>query len=102
MARDTTTQKNKNRRMRQDALREQLSKQKHVEHVIEIVNELNDVKQELDQLMVQRKKIVLDTKLKLINKYLPELKSVEVVDEEGNDALPKSITINVVSPDTNS
>ena len=83
MARDTTTQKNKNRRMRQDALREQLSKQKHVEHVIEIVNELNDVKQELDQLMVQRK-------------------SVEVVDEEGNDALPKSITINVVSPDTNS
>jgi hypothetical protein len=34
----------------------------------------------------------------LLNKILPDLKSVEVVDEDGNNALPKAITINVVSP----
>ena len=98
MSRDTATAKQRNRRVRQEALREQLASQKHVEHVIDILNELNDESNELDQAMVQRKKIVVDTKLKLINKYLPDTKSVEIVDEDGNDALPKAITINVVSP----
>lgn len=96
MARDSATVKNRNRRVRQEALREQLQQQGHVQHVVEILGELNDEGREFDQLMVQRKKIVLDTKLKLINKYLPDTKSVEIVDEDGNDAIPKSITINVV------
>lgn len=99
MAGDSVTAKNRNRRIRQEALREQLAKQGHVQHVIDIVKDLNDEEKEYDHLMIQRKKIVLDTKLKLINKYLPDTKSVEIVDEDGNDALPKAITINVVSPD---
>jgi hypothetical protein len=34
-----------------------------------------------------------------IGQYVtPRLKAVEVVDEEGNNALPKFITINVVDP----
>ena len=98
---DTATAKNKNRRMRQEALREQLSNQKHVEHVVEILKKVEDEGHEMDSLMLQRKKLVVETKLKLINKYLPDTKSVEIVDEDGNDALPKSITINVVSPDKN-
>jgi hypothetical protein len=34
-----------------------------------------------------------------IGQYVsPKLKSIEVVDEDGNNALPKMITINVVDP----
>ena len=44
-------------------------------------------------------KSAMDGRLRLFSKYLPDLKSVEVVDQDGNDALPKSIQINVVSPD---
>jgi|DEB0MinimDraft_6_1074348.scaffolds.fasta_scaffold03492_5 uncharacterized protein YnzC (UPF0291/DUF896 family) len=94
------TAKHKNRRIRQEALREQLASQGHIQHVIEILDEVNDPDSEIDQNMLQRKKLVVDTKLKLINKYLPDLKSVEVVDEDGNDALPKSIVINVRATDT--
>ena len=79
--RDTARQRDKNKRMRQENLRDQLSAQGHVQHVVDILDELNDDKHEIDQLTVQRKKIVLDTKLKLIGKYLPDLKAIEV---EGN------------------
>ena len=98
MSRDSATAKNRNRRIRQEALREQLQAQGHVQHVVDILEDLNNEAKDIDQAMVQRKKIVLDTKLRLINKYLPDTKSVEIVDEDGNDALPKAITINVVSP----
>ena len=94
--------KDKNRRLRQEALREQLAQQKHIEHVISILGEVNDLNVEMDSLILQRKKMVVENKLKLINKYLPDLKSVELVDEDGNDALPKSITINVRSNDSHS
>lgn len=74
------TRANANRRLRQDALRDQLSNQGHIQHVSDIVKELNDPSIEFDQLMVQRKKIVIDTKLKLIAKYLPDVKQQEIVD----------------------
>lgn len=71
----------RNRRVRQQALRDQLANQGHIQHVIDIVQEINDEDKPLDQLMIQRKKIVIDTKLKLINKYLPDVKVEEFVDE---------------------
>ena len=80
MAKTGVTRANANRRLRQDALRDQLSNQGHVQHVVDIVNEVNDPSIEYDQLMLQRKKLVIDTKLKLINKYLPDVKQQEIVD----------------------
>ena len=71
---------NLNRQVRKNALRDQLSNQGHIQHVIDIVEEINDQNVEFDQLMIQRKKIVIDTKLKLINKYLPDVKIEEFVD----------------------
>ncbi|MBL4664254.1 MAG: hypothetical protein JKY22_12050 [Flavobacteriaceae bacterium] len=61
-----------NRQMRRDALREQLSNQKHVEHVIVLLDKLRDLDEELDNLEITRLSKVIDTKLKLINKYLPD------------------------------
>ena len=80
MAKTGVTRANANRRLRQDALRDQLSNQGHVQHVVDIVKEVNDPSIEYDQLMLQRKKLVIDTKLKLINKYLPDVKQQEIVD----------------------
>jgi len=65
-----------NKAIRQKALREQLSAQGHVQHVIDICVELNTLDAKLEPSDIQRKKIVIDTKLSLIKKYLPDLKPV--------------------------
>lgn len=89
-----------NRRVRQQALRDQLAEQCRVQHVIDNTKKLEDLKGvTMDSIEVQRIKAANDARLKLIDKYLPSQKSVEVVDEDGNDALPKSIVINVRATD---
>ena len=78
-----TTRAQDNRRIRQDALREQLAKQKHVEHVIDLRKKADDSDLELDSLRIQRIKLSIDTRLALIKKYLPDLKQIEVTGEDG-------------------
>tara|TARA_Y100000401_G_scaffold111223_1_gene109273 strand:+ start:709 stop:990 length:282 start_codon:yes stop_codon:yes gene_type:complete len=77
-----TTAANKNRAIRQEALREQLSSQGHVQHVVEMLNEIQDLQRDLDANDLARYKVAIDTKLKLIGKYLPDLKSVEHTGDE--------------------
>lgn len=72
-----------NRAIRQEALREQLSAQGHIQHVIDICAELNELTKPLEAVEVNRKKIVIDTKLKLINKYCPDLKQTELTGPDG-------------------
>lgn len=64
--------------VRQEALRQQLSAKGHVQHVIEMAEKLSDEDREIDRDLVSRYKIAIDTKLRLMNKYLPDLKAVEV------------------------
>lgn len=66
------------RHVRQEALRQQLEAGGHIQHVLDLAGELADQEKEMDQLQVTRYKTVIDTKLKLINKFLPDLKHVEV------------------------
>ena len=77
-----TTVANKNRAIRQEALREQLSNQGHVQHIVEMLNEIQDLQRDLDANDLARYKVAIDTKLKLIGKYLPDLKSVEHTGDE--------------------
>ena len=77
-----TTAANTNRSVRKEALREQLSAQGPVQHVVDILDEIKDLRKDLDQQDLARYKVVLDTKLKLISKYLPDLKSVEHTGDE--------------------
>jgi len=77
-----TTAATRNKQVRQEALREQLSAQGHVQHVVDILDEIKDLKRDLDSNDLARYKVVLDTKLKLISKYLPDLKSVEHTGDE--------------------
>ena len=77
-----TTAANKNRAIRQEALREQLSNQGHVQHIVEMLKEIQDLQRDLDSNDLARYKVAIDTKLKLIGKYLPDLKSVEHTGDE--------------------
>lgn len=73
-----------NKAVRQDALREQLSTQGHVQHVVDITNKLSNLDIDLENLSVQRLKAAADIKLKLIDKYLPSLQSIHNLNEDVN------------------
>ena len=78
------TRAQQNRKIRQDALREQLTEQGHVQHVVENIKKLEQPGVELDSIEVQRLRAAIDSRLKLVNKYLPDLKSVELTGDEDN------------------
>lgn len=86
------TRAQENRAIRQEALREQLAGQGHVQHVVEITEKLCNLGDDLDQLAVTRLKAAADIKMKLIGKYIGDVKAVEVTGEGG-----ESLTINVQS-----
>ena len=94
-----------NRRIRQEALREQLAQQGHVQHAVDILEKLKDLKceksnkgVELDSIAVTRLSKALDGHLKLVNKYLPDQKEVfnEHTGEDGQPIATQSITFNPV------
>jgi len=93
---------NKNKAIRQEALRESLAAGGHIQHILEICKDLNDLTMEMDATDVQRKRAVIDTKLKLVSKYLPDLKSVEFKNADGEEFKTSSkvqIIFNPVSSD---
>lgn len=86
------TRNTKQRAVRQEALREQLSNQKHLEYVIDLVEKLSDENVVINSEMLSRYKIAIDARFKLINKYLSDLKSQEVdmthnIDDELKELL---------------
>lgn len=82
-----------NRKVRQEALRDQLSNQKHIEKVIENLEKLANLADDLDATQVQRLKSANDGHLKLINKYLPDLKMTEIT---GDPDAPAELRVTAV------
>jgi hypothetical protein len=91
------TGKQARRAERQEDLRELLSSQGHLQHVIKICGELDDLAIELSQSDITRKSKVIDTKLKLINKYLPDLKNTEITAEGGGAIQITEVTRTIVN-----
>lgn len=101
------TRAQSNKRIRQEALRDQLAQQKHIEKVVDNIGKMElldfECKGEdgtVDYKALQGNKFKLDAlkaandqRLKLINKYLPDEKYVEITGEDGEDLIPKSIKI---------
>ena len=58
--------------IRKHALRAQLAAQGHLQHIIVLMDKLQDLDEKLDVQEIQRLSKVIDTKLKLIGKYLPD------------------------------
>lgn len=71
----------RNRRIRQEALREQLSAKGLVQKVIEINEKMADLGEDVPPEHVARLKIAMDVNLKLVNKYLPDLKQTELIGD---------------------
>lgn len=91
----------RNRAIRKDALREQLAQGKHLEHVISMANRIADLEQTVDGEQLARMKVAIDTKLRLINKYLPDVKSIELTGEDGGPiyTLTKVELVRSANPD---
>jgi hypothetical protein len=75
----------KNRKVRQESLREQLAAGGHVQHVIDISKKLSDQYTDLESSQIQALRAAADIKLKLIGKYLPDLKATEITGADGED-----------------
>ena len=84
------------RNMRKDALREMLSKQKHVEQASDIATEF---KKPIDRETQDRLKTKFDMHMKLVNKYLPDLKQSEV-SLSGDGENPLALLIKELSGGT--
>jgi len=78
MSKSGISRANQNKAIRQEALRESLAAGGHVQHVLDISNKLQDLKgEELNATDANRLKAAADIKLKLIDKYLASLQSVQ-------------------------
>ena len=77
----------KNKAIRQEALREQLVNGGHLQHVVDIAKKLNDGHLSLESSQIQALRASADIKLKLIGKYLPDLKAIEHTGEGGGDLI---------------
>lgn len=65
-----------NRKIRQEEMREKLVAQGHEQHVSEILGKLKDFDVELDSMQIQRLSKALDGHMKMLSKYLPDMKEV--------------------------
>ena len=81
------TRAQKNREIRQEALRDQLEAQGHVQHVVDIADKLRSLDNKMESLDVTRLKAAADVHIKMIDKYLPNLQSVNLGIENHSDDL---------------
>ena len=84
--RDTANVAAKNKRIRQEALREKLAAGGLVQQVLETAKKLHDGHMDLEPSQIQALKAAAELRLKLVNKYLPDLKAVEIEGNVSNDS----------------
>ena len=73
----------RNRSIRQEALREQLAEQCRVQHILDNITKLEDLAVEMDANAINRIKSANEQRIKVMGKYLPDLKSTEITGEAG-------------------
>jgi hypothetical protein len=73
-----------NRKFRQEALRDQLAEQCRVQHVLENIKKMETQGAAMEAQELNALKYATDARIKLVSKYLPDLKSVELTGDEEN------------------
>ena len=73
----------RNRAIRREALREQLAEQCRVQHILENIAKLENLDVDLDSNEINRIKSANEQRIKVMGKYLPDLKSTEITGEDG-------------------
>ena len=77
MARSGVSRAQENKRIRQEALREQLAAQGHEQHISELLEKIKDLDVEYDSVQVARLRAALENHRAMLDKYLPSLKAIE-------------------------
>lgn len=83
----------KNRAVRREELRAYLAERGKLSYILDNVEKIEQLDQDLTQEEVSRLKVATDIRVKLLSKYLPDLKSVEMTGDDGKDLFPSKITI---------
>lgn len=83
---------NRNRKVRRDALIEQLRNKGLCEQVVETCTKLADLTNTLEPIDVQRLTAANNGRLALVKKYLPDAKSIEITGEDGGPIAVAVIT----------
>jgi hypothetical protein len=68
----------RNKKIRQEALRDQLANKGLVQQVLEISEKIGDLSQDFEKDKIDRLKIAADLKMKLVAKYLPDLRQTDL------------------------
>lgn len=74
----------RNKKVREEALREQLRNKGLVQQVLEISEKLNNQYLKLENSHINALKASAELKLKLVNKYMPDLKAIEHSQDPDN------------------
>ena len=84
------------KKKQREHLREKLSNQGHIQHINQILSDMMSVEQ-IEAIQLQKNKVIIDTKLALIKKFLPDLKQVEITGADGDDIkTDNTFTIEVI------
>ncbi len=68
----------RNKKVRQDALREQISKRCTVQQVLKNIEKMEEQGAAMESTELQALRAATDTRLKLLNKYIPDLKQSDI------------------------
>ena len=82
---NTTTSANKRRAVNKEELRRYLSEKNKVRQIIDNIEKLEDVAIEMDNLTISRINSAVSHRLSLLKKYLPDEKSIEIKNAEGEE-----------------
>ena len=87
------TNANKQRAIRQDALREWLSEKCTAQHLVDNIQKIEalDPSSESFRNDLDKYRVANDQRLKVLNKYLPDLKATELTGEGGGPIQTDSI-----------
>jgi predicted YcjX-like family ATPase len=79
-------------------LLERLRQKGLIEQVIETAERLADESIPMDAVMVSRLRAANEARMKLVGKYLPDVKAVEMTGEDGGPVVVEAITRKIIDP----
>lgn len=96
------TRAQENRAVRQEALREWLSKKCTAQHLVDNIGKIEqlDTSSETFRNQLDKYKVANEQRLKIMNKYLPDLRTVELTGE-GGEAIKVASTFEFIPVGSN-
>ena len=96
MAGDTRNKKHILKEQRNEALREQLRGFKLIPQIVESANKVEQAAGTMTANEIQAHKFATETRLKLLDKILPSIKSIELKDGEDGDGIVTAIERRII------